>query len=534
MESHLSKAQFISGNENRSFDNESNSSGNDADADIRPLYDSDTMSKVHHDMFKNMFVHGIQNHKQPESIPDTYVVNEKNNNIISDIPNMDPDRDKEEHDYVNREALKANSFLTKELERYKDKEKHFAKDKTIESEYCKKIKLLNDEISNLKSQAYQNDKTFAMENGKYDEYTAQTLHMLLPKEDSVHTRKQGLGFQNQNDVENPFILNKAKELPPIKDVNLQPNYFEKGIVKEMKDDLKYVTSLEDEFDEKCLILDIQQELFKTQFGSVKLESHSHVYENDIFEQNSSLENENRCLKKTITELSTQVVDVKEEMTKRCAQYEKDFTKLEARCISLKLKSQNKSSTPMQNRQVLSNKSDEDKIKFDTEDLETINIESKYSVASLLKENEHMKMIYQNLFDSIKHSRASRMLLYIRGMENGKLLVDLVLNEPFKYGTVIIPVLQGLPQDIYNLVNHHTKAKDIWDRVKLLIERSEISLQERESKLYDEFDMFTSVPGETIHTYYLRFVQLINDMNSIGMTIMPIQINTKFINHLQPE
>ncbi|GJZ82272.1 retrovirus-related pol polyprotein from transposon TNT 1-94 [Tanacetum coccineum] len=96
------------------------------------------------------------------------------------------------------------------------------------------------------------------------------------------------------------------------------------------------------------------------------------------------------------------------------------------------------------------------------------------------------------------------------------------------------VLQGLPQDIYNLVNHHTEAKDIWDRVKLLIEGSEISLQERESKLYDEFDMFTLVPGETIHTYYLRFAQLINDMHSIGMTMMPIQINTKFINHLQPE
>ncbi|GJV20542.1 hypothetical protein Tco_1369562 [Tanacetum coccineum] len=96
------------------------------------------------------------------------------------------------------------------------------------------------------------------------------------------------------------------------------------------------------------------------------------------------------------------------------------------------------------------------------------------------------------------------------------------------------VLQGLPQDIYNLVNHHEEAKDIWDRVKLLIEGSEISLQERESKLYDEFDMFTSVPGETIHLYYLRFAQLINNMHSIGMTMRPIQVNTKFVNHLQPE
>ncbi|GKC07746.1 hypothetical protein Tco_0999356, partial [Tanacetum coccineum] len=38
--------------------------------------------------------------------------------------------------------------------------------------------------------------------------------MLLPKEDNVNTGKQGLGFENQNDVENPFILNKAKVLTP--------------------------------------------------------------------------------------------------------------------------------------------------------------------------------------------------------------------------------------------------------------------------------------------------------------------------------
>ncbi|GJZ33103.1 retrovirus-related pol polyprotein from transposon TNT 1-94 [Tanacetum coccineum] len=110
---------------------------------------------------------------------------------------------------------------------------------------------------------------------------------------------------------------------------------------------------------------------------------------------------------------------------------------------------------------------------------------------------------------------SRMLLYIKGKEHGKLLVDLVLNEPFQYRTLVVLgkentlamvreqtytdltddekicesvdikatniVLQGLPQDIYNLVNHNEHVKQIWDRVKLLI-----------------------------------------------------QVNTKFVNHLQPE
>ncbi|GJT24409.1 hypothetical protein Tco_0894346 [Tanacetum coccineum] len=101
---------------------ESSSSGNDADAekklidmvafdieyaDIGPSYDSDIVSEVHHDTFKNMFTNEIQSHEQPDSISDTYVVNENNSDIISDILNMDPDRGKEEHDYVDYEQQRA-------------------------------------------------------------------------------------------------------------------------------------------------------------------------------------------------------------------------------------------------------------------------------------------------------------------------------------------------------------------------------------------------------------------------------------------
>ncbi|GKC16437.1 retrovirus-related pol polyprotein from transposon TNT 1-94 [Tanacetum coccineum] len=51
---------------------------------------------------------------------------------------------------------------------------------------------------------------------------------------------------------------------------------------------------------------------------------------------------------------------------------------------------------------------------------------------------------------------------------------------------------------------------------------------------NEFDRFTSEKGETIHQYYLRFAKLINDMNTIGMTMQPLQVKTKFQNNLQPE
>ncbi|GJU03084.1 reverse transcriptase domain-containing protein [Tanacetum coccineum] len=136
-------------------------------------------------------------------------------------------------------------------------------------------------------------------------------------------------------------------------------------------------------------------------------------------------------------------------------------------------------------------------------------------------NNHPPMLDKTQYSSW----ASRMLLYIKGKEHGKLLYDSVINGPFKYGTVTVPETQTTPATVrertYDELTDAEKIHEACDikatnidRVKLLIEGSEISYQERESKLYDEFDTFTSVPGETIHAYYLRFAQLINDMHSI--------------------
>ncbi|GKC82178.1 hypothetical protein Tco_1137895 [Tanacetum coccineum] len=72
------------------------------------------------------------------------------------------------------------------------------------------------------------------------------------------------------------------------------------------------------------------------------------------------------------------------------------------------------------------------------------------------------------------------------------------------------LLQGLPKDIYSLINHYTDIKDIWDNVKMLLE------------------------GETIHDYYVRFAKLINDMRNIKMTMSRMQLNSKFVNNMLPE
>ncbi|GJZ64461.1 integrase, catalytic region, zinc finger, CCHC-type containing protein, partial [Tanacetum coccineum] len=95
------------------------------------------------------------------------------------------------------------------------------------------------------------------------------------------------------------------------------------------------------------------------------------------------------------------------------------------------------------------------------------------------------------------------------------------------------ILQGLPYDVYSLVNYHIVAKDLWERVQLLMQGTSLTKQERECKLYDAFDKFTHIKGES-HQYYLRFTQLINDMNIYKMKLEQFQVNTKFLNSLPPE
>ncbi|GJY52238.1 integrase, catalytic region, zinc finger, CCHC-type containing protein [Tanacetum coccineum] len=62
----------------------------------------------------------------------------------------------------------------------------------------------------------------------------------------------------------------------------------------------------------------------------------------------------------------------------------------------------------------------------------------------------------------------------------------------------------------------------------------LTMLERECKLYDAFDKFTHIKGESLHLYYLRFTQLINDINIYNIKLEQFQVNTKFLNSLPPE
>ncbi|GJW01168.1 hypothetical protein Tco_1556419 [Tanacetum coccineum] len=168
------------------------------------------------------------------------------------------------------------------------------------------------------------------------------------------------------------------------------------------------------------------------------------------------------------------------------------------------------------------------------------------------------MLDKDLYESWK----SIMELYMQIRSNGRMILELVEHDPLIWPTIeengvtrtkkyaelsatekiqadydlkaTNIILQGLLSDIYSLVNHHRVAKDLWEKVQLLMQGTSLTKQERECKLYDAFDKFTHIKGESLHQYYLRFTQLINDMNIYKMKMEQFQVNTKFLNSLPPE
>ncbi|GJU46194.1 hypothetical protein Tco_1203460 [Tanacetum coccineum] len=81
------------------------------------------------------------------------------------------------------------------------------------------------------------------------------------------------------------------------------------------------------------------------------------------------------------------------------------------------------------------------------------------------------MLDKTMYDSWE----SRMEVFIKGKENGRIMLNSVKIYPLIWPTKVDE--QGLPPDVYSLVNHHRVTKDIWDRVKLLIQGTSLTKQE---------------------------------------------------------
>ncbi|GJS89633.1 retrovirus-related pol polyprotein from transposon TNT 1-94 [Tanacetum coccineum] len=136
----------------------------------------------------------------------------------------------------------------------------------------------------------------------------------------------------------------------------------------------------------------------------------------------------------------------------------------------------------------------------------------------MQNREHERMILESvehgplIWPTVKENWVTRTKKYVELSAAEKIQVDCDIKA-----TNII--LQGLPADIYSLVNHHRVAKDLWERVQLLIQGISLTKQERECKLYDAFDKFTHIKGESLHNLppewskFVIDVKLVKDLHT---------------------
>nr|GEV38664.1 hypothetical protein [Tanacetum cinerariifolium] len=96
------------------------------------------------------------------------------------------------------------------------------------------------------------------------------------------------------------------------------------------------------------------------------------------------------------------------------------------------------------------------------------------------------------------------------------------------------LIQGLPNDIYSLIDSNKTAKDLWDalvRHMLCIEYGE---QDRKATVLYEYETFKATEGEMLLDTYIRYLQVINDSKKCSYSKDNCELNFKFLNNLQPE
>nr|GEX03636.1 retrovirus-related Pol polyprotein from transposon TNT 1-94 [Tanacetum cinerariifolium] len=71
-------------------------------------------------------------------------------------------------------------------------------------------------------------------------------------------------------------------------------------------------------------------------------------------------------------------------------------------------------------------------------------------------------------------------------------------------------------------------------IQTILLGSNIGIQEKKAKLFNEWERFTSTDGESIESYYHCFLKLMNDLKRNKHFQEKIASNLKFLNNLQPE
>nr|GEW22862.1 retrovirus-related Pol polyprotein from transposon TNT 1-94 [Tanacetum cinerariifolium] len=77
------------------------------------------------------------------------------------------------------------------------------------------------------------------------------------------------------------------------------------------------------------------------------------------------------------------------------------------------------------------------------------------------------------------------------------------------------LIQGLPNDIYSLIDSKETAKDLWDALERQMRGFEYGEQDRKAAILYEYETFKATEGEQLLDTYLRYLQVINDLKKCG-------------------
>nr|GEU56410.1 zinc finger, CCHC-type [Tanacetum cinerariifolium] len=334
---------------------------------------------------------------------------------------------------------------------YKNQKEESQKTQTIfnQSQRHKEEKYLNDIIQ---LHAKNKDlKNVVCKMGK----STETLRLLTNEQKDLrdNLRKSGLGYNGPYVLSQAYAkISKLYRAYELCDQNEQLHVFdsedtledaEHRDVKGMKDifvsmendlheTLKQNKLLKDRLLEASLAKDIK---------NLVITSCVEIRNKDLHDETKRISKESKYVSnesKTAYAVCNDAFEVTQKMSKRIVKLEKDLSKFEAKSIAFEIALQHKSREnnslktlqkehenfmaslkiknahlkqtykdlfeSVQRSRVETNHCDEVKVKVSFDEIETKNIESEQRVASLIKENEHLKLTYQSLFDSIKKSR----------------------------------------------------------------------------------------------------------------------------------
>nr|GFC81326.1 hypothetical protein [Tanacetum cinerariifolium] len=108
----------------------------------------------------------------------------------------------------------------------------------------------------------------------------------------------------------------------------------------------------------------------------------------------------------------------------------------------------------------------------------------------------------------------RFMNYLKEQTDGEAMINSIQN--------------GLPNDIYSLIDSNETAKDLWDALERQMRGSEYGEQDRKAAILNEYETFKSTEGEKLLDTYIRYLQVINDLKKCGYKKDNCELNHKFL------